>query len=162
MDRGRRPIAFIATVSLLAGACQLGGPGTGGKEIRLQLQWEPQAQFAGYFAADRQGYYSAEGLKVTFLKGGATVIPQQVGSAPNGPEFTISWQPKVLEAREQGSDLINIAQVFQRSGTRSVSWKESNITSPKDFKDKKVGVWDFGNEFEVTAAAKKEGYEANV
>jgi NitT/TauT family transport system substrate-binding protein len=67
----------------------------------------------------------------------------------------------VLEAREQQSDLVNIAQVFQRSGTRSVSWKDSNITRPADFKGKKVGVWDFGNEFEVTAAAKKEGYEPN-
>jgi NitT/TauT family transport system substrate-binding protein len=40
-----------------------------------------------------------------------------------------------------------------------VSWKDSNITKPADFKGKKVGVWDFGNEFEVTAGAKKAGLE---
>jgi len=39
----------------------------------------------------------------------------------------------------------------------SVSWKETNITQPADFKGKKVGAWGFGNEFEVTAAAKKAG-----
>jgi NitT/TauT family transport system substrate-binding protein len=125
--------------------------------VKLQLQWTPQAQFAGYFAADKQGYFAAEGLTVTVVPGGPDVIPQAVGSQPDGPEFTISWVPKVLEARESGSDLVDIAQVFQRSGTLSVSWKSSNITGPADFAGKKVGVWDFGNEFEVTAGALAEG-----
>ena len=121
--------------------------------VRLQLQWTPQAQFAGYFAADKQGYYKAENLTVEFLPGGPTIAPHTVGSAPNGPEFTISWVPKVLEAREAGSDLVDIAQVFQRSGTLSVTWKDSGITDPCGFAGKKVGVWDFGNEYEVTAGA---------
>ncbi len=121
--------------------------------VRLQLQWTPQAQFAGYFAADKQGYYAAENLTVQFLPGGPTIAPHTVGSASNGPEFTISWVPKVLEAREQGSDLVDIAQVFQRSGTLSVTWKSSGITDPCGFAGKKVGVWDFGNEYEVTAGA---------
>ncbi len=43
-----------------------------------------------------------------------------------------------------------------------MSWKDSNITSPADFAGKKVGVWDFGNEFEVTAAARKAGLEAGT
>ena len=133
-------------------------------KVRLQLQWAPQAQFAGFFAAKEEGFYEAAGLDVELIPGGPDVIPQQVGSAANGPEFTISWVPKVLEAREgnPASDLVNIAQHFQRSGTLSVSWKESNITKPADFKGKKVGVWDFGNEFEVTAAAKKAGLEAGT
>jgi NitT/TauT family transport system substrate-binding protein len=121
--------------------------------VRLQLQWTPQAQFAGYFAADKQGYYKAENLTVTMVPGGPTVVPQQVGSAADGPEFTISWVPKVLEAREAGSDLVDIAQVFQRSGTKSVTWKDSGITDPCGFAGKKVGAWGFGNEYEVTAAA---------
>ncbi|HYI23640.1 MAG TPA: ABC transporter substrate-binding protein, partial [Candidatus Limnocylindrales bacterium] len=132
-------------------------------QVSLQLQWEPQAQFAGYFAADREGYYEEEGLEVEFLRGGAEVIPQVVGSDPAGPEFTISWVPKVLEVRANGqSDLVNIAQIFQRSGTRSVSWaagagpgtpSDEDITSPEQFAGKNIGVWDFGNEYEVTAAA---------
>jgi NitT/TauT family transport system substrate-binding protein len=138
-----------------------GGDGGGGEaaSVQLQLQWAPQAQFAGYFAAVEQGYYEEENLEVEILDGGPDVIPQQVGSAPDGPEFTISWVPKVLEAREAGSDLVNIAQIFQRSGTLSVAWADSGITSPADFADKRVGVWDFGNEFEVTAAARAEGLE---
>ncbi len=154
MRNAIRSVAVLGAAALLFGAC-----GTGPTQpaqlttVSLQLQWEPQAQFAGYFAADREGYYAAEGLKVNLLRGGAEILPHVVGSDPNGPEFTISWVPKVLEIREKGqSDLVDIAQVFQRSGTRSVSWKDSNITSPEDFAGKKVGVWDFGNEYEVTAA----------
>jgi NitT/TauT family transport system substrate-binding protein len=165
--RMRASIAALATVAVIAGACAGGGgtatppPGEAVK-VRVQLQWVPQAQFAGYYAAQAQGYWAAEGLDVQILPGGPDVIPQAIGSAANGPEFTTSWLPKVLEARESStspSDLVNIAQLFQRSGTLSVSWKESNITSPEDFKGKKVGVWDFGNEFEVTAGALKFGLE---
>jgi NitT/TauT family transport system substrate-binding protein len=183
MKRSRMVLALAASASMLFAACTGGGAATTAPSaseppasepastepsasapaeltrVSLQLQWAPQAQFAGYFAAKDQGYFEAAGLDVTILDGGPTVVPQQVGSAPDGPEFTISWVPKVLEAREAGSDLVNIAQIFQRSGTLSVSWKESNITKPADFKGKKVGVWDFGNEFEVTAGAKKAGLE---
>jgi NitT/TauT family transport system substrate-binding protein len=117
----------------------------------------PQAQFAGYFAADRQGYYADQGLKVNLVPGGPTVDNQTVGSDPNGPEFTIAWVPKVLVLRDKGqSDLVDIAQVFQRSGTREVSWKDTNISSPADWKGKKVGVWDFGNDYEVVAAGLKQ------
>ena len=116
--------------------------------VSLQLQWAPQAQFAGYFAADKQGYFAAENLTVNILPGGPTVVPQAVGSQPNGPEFTISWVPKVLEAREATpvpSDLVDIAQIFQRSGTLSVSWVASGITDPCQYAGKKIGTWGFGN-----------------
>ncbi len=175
MVRTRRFLALAATASFVLGACSGGGAASSAPseapsgaaaldEVRLQLQWAPQAQFAGYFAAVEQGYYEAAGIDVTIVAGGPEVIPQQAGSAADGPEFTISWVPKVLEAREgnPASDLVNIAQIFQRSGTLSVSWKESNITSPADFAGKKVGVWDFGNEFEVTAGASKAGLEQGV
>ena len=142
-----------APASAPAGSASPAASSAEAASVRLQLQWTPQAQFAGYFAADKQGYYAAENLTVEFLPGGPTIAPHTVGSASNGPEFTISWVPKVLEAREAGSDLVDIAQVFQRSGTLSVTWKDSGITDPCGFAGKKVGVWDFGNEYEVTAGA---------
>jgi NitT/TauT family transport system substrate-binding protein len=121
--------------------------------VKLQLQWAPQAQFAGYFAAEKQGYFKAENLTVQVVPGGPDVVPQVEGSKPNGPEFTISWVPKVLEAREAAtpSDLVDIAQIFQRSGTLSVTWKDTGLDDPCKLAGKKVGTWGFGNEFEVTA-----------
>ena len=173
MRHWKRSAGLLATAGLLIGACA-GAPApsaTPSETVSLQLQWEPQAQFAGYFAADREGYYAAEGLQVTMLRAGADVFPHVVGSEPNGPEFTISWVPKVLEVRANNqSDLVNIAQVFQRSGTRSVSWaagkgpdptSDENITSPEQFAGKRVGVWDFGNDHEVIAAGKTVGLTAN-
>ena len=154
-------IAVILVLAACTGTTPSGSASTPADldEVSLQLQWAPQAQFAGYFAAVEQGYYTDEGLAVDIIDGGPDVIPQTVGSAADGPEFTISWVPKVLEARKSGSDLVNIAQIFQRSGTLSVSWADSDISSPADFAGKKIGVWDFGNEFEVTAAASAEGLE---
>ncbi|HEY7599987.1 MAG TPA: ABC transporter substrate-binding protein [Candidatus Limnocylindrales bacterium] len=160
--RSRRAAMAVALVFVLAGAMLAACQGTPAAttNVKLQLQWAPQAQFAGYFAAKEEGYYAAEGLNVEILDGGPDVIPQVVGSDANGPEFTISWLPKVLEVRDKGqSDLVNIAQVFQRSGTLSVAWADSGISSPADFSGKKVGVWDFGNEYEVIAGAKKAGLE---
>ena len=122
--------------------------------VRLQLQWTDQAQFAGYYAAEQQGYYADENLTVEMLPGGGDVVPQQVGSATDGPEFTIAWVPKVLEARESGSDLVQIAQVFQRSATLSVTWADSGITEVSDWAGKKIGAWPFGNELEVLVSAK--------
>ncbi len=170
MKRTRNWLSVAVVAMLVLAACGTaeqttdatdGGGGDGGESaaVELQLQWAPQAQFAGYFAAQELGYYTDEGIDLTIVDGGPDVVPQQAGSAPDGPEFTISWVPKVLEARAAGSDLVNIAQVFQRSGTLSVAWADSGITEPADFEGKRVGVWDFGNEFEVTAAARAVGLE---
>ncbi len=162
MKRSRAFLTVTTVAILVLSACTATSPSPGEMTpVRVQLQWAPQAQFAGYFAAKEKGFYADEGLDVEIVPGGPDVIPQVAGSASNGPEFTISWVPKVLEAREaaEPSDLVDIAQIFQRSGTLSVSWKDSNITGPADFAGKKVGVWDFGNEFEVTAAGRTVGLE---
>jgi NitT/TauT family transport system substrate-binding protein len=121
--------------------------------VRLQLQWTDQAQFAGYYAAVQQGYYDDVALTVEILPGGGTIVPQQEGSAPDGPEFTIAWMPKVLEARQSGSDLVHLAQVFQRSATLSVAWADAGIEEVSDWEGKRIGAWGFGNELEVLASA---------
>src|SRR4029453_16127573 len=54
-------------------------------------------------------------------------------------------------------DLVDIAQIFQRAATLSVSWKDSGITEVADFAGKKVGAWGFGDELEVVASAQLEG-----
>src|SRR5258708_37998570 len=38
--------------------------------VRLQFQWVPQAQFAGYFADEKQGYFAAQKLTVQRVAGG--------------------------------------------------------------------------------------------
>ena len=124
--------------------------------INLQLQWFAQAQFAGYYAAVDQGFYEDEGLDVTILEGAVEIVPQQV-VASGQAEFGLAWVPKALLSNEEDAGLVNIAQVFQRSGTLMVSWADSGITEPADWAGKIVGNWGFGNEFELTAAIEKFG-----
>jgi NitT/TauT family transport system substrate-binding protein len=145
-----------------AAACAtVGTPGGGGTtKVRLQLQWVAQSQFAGYYAALSKGYYKDLGLDVEIKLGGPDIVPQQV-VASDAAEFGIAWVPKVLASREAGADLVNIAQVFQRSGTLEVSFKDKNITKPEDWKGKKVGTWGFGNEPELYAAMRKVGIDPN-
>jgi NitT/TauT family transport system substrate-binding protein len=65
----------------------------------------------------------------------------------------------MLASREGGTDLVDIAQIFQRSGTLEVSFKDKNITNPSDLKGKKVGSWLGGNEPELYAAMTKSGVD---
>ena len=124
----------------------------------LQLQWFAQAQFAGYYAAKDLGFYEANCLDVTILEGGVDIVPQTV-LAQGGADFAISWVPKALSSIEQGAGIVDVAQVFQRSGTLQVTWADSGITSPADFKGKKVGNWGFGNEYEIFAALGQVGLD---
>src|SRR5439155_453075 len=161
MRGARRSLSFAIVAIMLAVSCGAGPGGTGGgtlTKVRLQLQWVAQSQFAGYYAALDKGYFKDLGLDVEIKLGGPDIVPQQV-VASDAAEFGIAWVPKMLASREAGADLVNIAQVFQRSGTLEVSFKDKNITKPEDWKGKKVGTWGFGNEPELYAAMRKVGID---
>ena len=123
-------------------------------KVTLQLKWVAQAQFAGYYAAADQGFYKAENLDVTIKPGGPDIAPEQV-VASGGAEFGLNWLASLLSVREQGTPLVNIAQVFKFAGMRELSWKSTNINTPADWKGKKVAVWFFGNEFNLLATLAK-------
>ena len=126
--------------------------------VKLQLQWFTQAQFAGYYAALENGYYADMCLDVTILEGAVDISPQTV-LANGEADFAISWVSKALASREGGANIVDIAQVFQRSGTLQVSFKDAAIATSADFKGKKIGNWGYGNEFEIFAALTKAGLD---
>jgi NitT/TauT family transport system substrate-binding protein len=135
-------------------------PGASGAltPIKLQLQWFYQAQFAGYIAAVDQGFYKEQGLDVQLLEGGVDIVPQTV-LAQGKADYAVAWVPKALASREQGANITDVGQIFARSGTYQVAFKDSGITGPADFKGKKVGNWGFGNEFELFAGMTKAGLD---
>ena len=160
-----RALSVGAVLALLATACggdsdsgETGTSGDASTKVKLQLQWVTQAQFAGYFAALDQGYFADEGLDVEILEGGVDIVPQTV-LAQGQADFAVAWVPKALASREQGAGITDVAQVFQRSGTLQVSFKDKNITSPADLRGKKVGNWGFGNEYELFAAMTEAGLD---
>jgi NitT/TauT family transport system substrate-binding protein len=124
----------------------------------LQLQWFVQAQFAGYYAAKDLGFYEEQCIDVTILEGGVDIVPQ-TQLAQGAADFAIAWVPKALSSREQGAGIVDVAQVFQRSGTLQVSWADSGITTPADLAGKKVGNWGFGNEYELFAGLTQAGLD---
>ncbi len=166
-SRRRWPLLALAlALALVAASCGDGDDteaGAGGEcetvdSVKLQLQWFAQAQFAGYYAAVDEGFYADRCLDVEIVEGGVDIVPQQqLGSG--AVDYAISWVPKALVSRDEGIDIVNVAQVFQRSGTLQVSFADAGITSPADFAGKKVGNWGFGNEFELLAGARSADLE---
>ena len=155
----RKLTSLIVVMLLLLGGAVVSADGHL-TPIKLQLQWVAQSQFAGYFAAVDQGFYEEEGLDVTILEGAVEIVPQQVVTS-GGAEFGLAWVPKVLESREAGANLVNIAQVFQRSGTLEVSFVDTGIESVEDFEGMRIGTWGFGNEHELFAAMRAVDIDPN-
>jgi NitT/TauT family transport system substrate-binding protein len=118
--------------------------------LTLQLKWVTQAQFAGYYVAQAKGFYKAANLDVTIKPGGPDINPEQV-IAGGGADVVVDWMPSALAAREKGVPIVNIAQVFQRSGMELTCRKDSGIKTPADFKGKTLGVWFSGNEYPFLA-----------
>ncbi|MCU1508058.1 MAG: transporter substrate-binding protein [Glaciihabitans sp.] len=150
-----------ATALFLSGCSSTSTTTSGGttlKKVTLQLQWLPQAQFAGYYAAAAQGFYKKEGLDVTIKPAGTTTVPIQ-SVAKGQADYAISWVPKVLGSIEQGVKVTDVAQIFERSGTTQISFKNKGITDPAALAGKKVGSWGYGNQWELFAGMQKAGVD---
>ncbi|MEX2542385.1 MAG: ABC transporter substrate-binding protein [Trueperaceae bacterium] len=114
-------------------------------EVTFQSKWFPQAQFAGYFVAQDLGFYAEEGLNVTILDGGNVNPTVQVASG--NADFGTDWIANMLVQRDQGLEVVQIAQMYQDSGYRLVTLRDSGLEEFADLAGRKVGVWGFGNEF---------------
>jgi len=153
--------AMAVTTALVLSGCSSSadtGSGDSGSDkltpVTLQLQWVAQAQFAGYYAALEQGYYKDEGLDVKIREAGTDTVP--IKSVADGDaDYAISWVPKVLGSIEQGVNVTDVAQIFERSGTTQISFKDKDITTAADLKGAKVGSWGFGNQWELFAGMQK-------
>jgi NitT/TauT family transport system substrate-binding protein len=162
MRRGATATAVALVLAVVLAACGSDdddGEPTGSGDltpVKLQLQWVAQAQFAGYYAAVDQGFYEEEGLDVEIVEGGPDIVPQDVLAAGD-VDYAISWVPKVLGSIEQGAKITNVAQIFERSATTQISFKDKNITGPADLKGRSVGSWGFGNEWELFAGMQDAG-----
>ncbi len=158
------------SVAALAAAAMFALAGCGGDDeeggsaggdltkVTLQSKWVVQAQFAGYYAAKDQGYYEDEGLDVDIRAGGPDIVPEQVVLGGQA-EFGINWLDSTLATRDKGQNIVNIAQVFTRSGMTEVTWKDTGLDQITDLKGKKVGVWLGGNEHKLFAALNKNGID---
>lgn len=105
--------------------------------ISVQLSFTHQAEFAGFYAAEQQGYYEEEGLAVTFHEGGPEVdflAPVLNGTA----QFGVAPPADLILARAAGKPIRGIAVIYRRSPIVFFALANSGIMRPQDFVGKKI------------------------
>jgi NitT/TauT family transport system substrate-binding protein len=145
-----RVFLLAVALCLSAAAAQAADP------LVLQLKWFADAQFAGYLVAQDKGFYRKAGLDVTIKPGGPDIDPSKV-LASGEADVAVDWMPSALAARDRGAPLVNIAQIFQRSGLQLTCRRDKGVRNPADLKGRTLAVWFAGNEFPFLAWMAKLG-----
>ena len=84
-------------------------------DVKIQLKWLPQSQFMGYYMALDKGYYDEVGLNVTIIPGGGDIA--ETTAVYNGTvDFGVTWVSNLISANAANMDLLEVAQIYQRSG----------------------------------------------
>ncbi|PAE25252.1 ABC transporter substrate-binding protein [Bacillus sp. 7894-2] len=109
------------------------------KEVTVVLDWTPNTNHTGLYAAKEKGYFKEEGLDVEIIMPGEAGADQLTASGK--ADFGVSYQESITEARVQGVPLVSIAAVIQHNTSGFASPVEKNIKSPKDFEGKTYGGW---------------------
>jgi NitT/TauT family transport system substrate-binding protein len=108
--------------------------------VRFIPQWQPQAQFAGYYVAYEKGFYRERGLDVQILRGGPERPPSEMLAQGRADFGTLQLTTGIVR-RARGLKLVDVCQVTQHSALMLVAKRSSGIIEPKDLNGKKVGVW---------------------
>ena len=123
--------------------------------ITLQLKWWHQFQFAGYYAAQTQGYYQEEGLAVNIVPGGNGLSAVSEVTSGNA-QYGISGSDLVLQFAN-GKPVVALGALFQHSPYTFMTLKEQNLTNPSDLVGKTVMVCDDQGWAEMKAVLVLEG-----
>jgi NitT/TauT family transport system substrate-binding protein len=110
------------------------------KKASYLPHWVPQAQFAGYYVAAEKGLYRQRGLDITVLRG-VPELPSTQALAEGRADFVTTFLSTGLERWDQGVDLVNIAQIVQRSALLLVARASSGIKTPADLNGRTVSIW---------------------
>lgn len=153
-----RPSIVLGTLLTLALLCG-NGLAAALQQATLIPQWEPQAQFAGYYVALAKGFYAAAGVDMRILRGGPGAPPSQLlreGKAQFGTFFL----PTALRERADGLPLVNLAQFVPHSNLLLVARKADGIKAPADLDGRRVSLW--GPEFRIAPEAFFKKFGAHV
>ncbi|MCH7774593.1 MAG: ABC transporter substrate-binding protein [Bacteroidetes bacterium] len=126
-----------------------------GDDVTLRLKWLHQAQFAGFYTAEKKGFYHDNGIDITINPGGIDFPAVQM-IAGGADMFGVTGGDQILLARDKGVPIVAIAVIYRESPFVLFALEESGISEPKDFVGKNVGVKLGGNE-ELTYRAMMKG-----
>lgn len=143
-------LLFSSLLSIFLNSGQLQAQTAPLQKVTFIPLWVPQAQFAGYYVALETGIYKEHGLDVEIISGG----PQRSSSdylKNRKADFACLWLVTALDLCNQGTRVVNLAQIVQRSALMLVAKKSSGIIKPDDMEGRKVGLW--GPPFEIQPQA---------
>jgi len=147
---------LLGFLGLLAAPLRAAPPGPGRQTV-IQLKWYPQFQFAGYYAAEHQGLYRAEGLDVALRPGGRGIDP--VLEVLSGRAQFGVGDADLLLARAQGKPVVVLAAVFQHSPYTILTRGQDHLARPSDLTGKTVMVLDDQGATQVRAMLLAEGVD---
>ena len=112
---------------------------TGSKRVELMLDYFPNADHAGIYAAQAAGYFEQAGLDVAIRQPPDPAAPiKQV--AAGRVDLAISYEPEVLRARDLGLNVVSVGAIVQKPLTAIISLPEAKIRDPADLRGKTVGT----------------------
>ena len=114
-------------------------------KVSIRLKWLDQSQFAGFYYADKAGYYKNQGIDVTLHAGGSDFPAVQM-VASNSDQFGVTGADQILLAREQGIPVVAVAVIYRKTPFVLFSLKNSGIDTMQKMVGKKIGVKLGGNE----------------
>ena len=112
---------------------------SGSKGVELMLDYFPNADHAGIYAAQAGGDFKEAGLDVQIRQPPDPSAPiKQV--AAGRVDLAISYEPEVLRARDQGLNVVSVAALVQKPLTSIISLPKAKIRGPADLKGKTIGT----------------------
>ncbi len=111
----------------------------GGSELELMLDFFPNADHAGIYAAEAGKHFENAGLDVKIRQPSDPAAPiKQV--AAGRVDLAVSYEPEVLRARDEGLKVVAVAALVRKPLTSIISLPDAGIRTPKDLKGKTVGT----------------------
>ena len=139
-DMRAKRFAGLATLAMAAVLAVAGCGGDGGNDqqkLVLALDWFPNADHAGVYAAQAQGYFAEEGLEVILQVPGNPEDPPKFVAADK-VDLAISYQPDVIQAKAAGLPITAVGALVPVPLNSVLTLKTSGITTPAGLKGKRV------------------------
>jgi putative hydroxymethylpyrimidine transport system substrate-binding protein len=149
MTRRPAPLPALLCLALALGLAACGEkrePGSAAagqpvpaKELRLVLDYLPNADHAGIYAAQQTGAYRRAGLDVRITTPPDPSAPLKLLAAGKA-DLAISYEPELLLARDQGASLVAVGALVQKPLTSLMALAKAGIRTPQDLRGKRVGT----------------------
>src|SRR6056300_1662136 len=113
--------------------------------LKVQLQWFDQSQFAGFYVAQSRKYFDKEGLNVELIPRSSDKDPISILQSGE-VDIAVSNLNNALIGIESNEDIINVAQIFNKSGLEVICRISQEIIRPSDIAGKTIGYWGIGDD----------------